>query len=50
MTEAAAMHDHHHDHHAHMHGEAAKNISAAFFLNAFFVVVEAVAALVLANL
>ena len=39
------MHDHHHAHHAHhahAHGEAAKNISAAFFLNAFFVVVEAV--------
>jgi cobalt-zinc-cadmium efflux system protein len=37
------MHDHHHGHgHGHAHGEAAKNISAAFFLNAFFVVVEAV--------
>ena len=37
------IHDHGHDHdHGHSHGEAAKNISAAFFLNAFFVVVEAV--------
>ena len=41
------MHDGHHYHdHGHVHGyaheHAAKNISAAFFLNAFFVVVEAV--------
>ncbi|MBQ6103745.1 MAG: cation transporter [Kiritimatiellae bacterium] len=34
-------HAHHHDH-AHDRGKAAENISAAFFLNAFFVVVEAV--------
>ena len=35
------MHEHHH-HHGHGRGDAAGNISAAFFLNAFFVVVEAV--------
>lgn len=35
------MHNHEHHHH-HGHGEAAGNISAAFWLNAFFVVVEAV--------
>lgn len=35
------MHIHEHDQ-GHAHGEAAKNISAAFFLNAFFVVVEAI--------
>lgn len=34
-------HDHHHDH-GHTHGKAAENISVAFLLNAFFVVVEAV--------
>ncbi|MBP5787398.1 MAG: cation transporter, partial [Kiritimatiellae bacterium] len=33
---------HHEHHHHHNHGKAAGNISAAFFLNAFFVVVEAV--------
>ena len=33
---------HHEHHHHHGHGAAAGNISAAFFLNAFFVVVEAV--------
>lgn len=33
-------HEHHHHHHG--HGEAAKNIAGAFWLNAFFVVVEAV--------
>ncbi len=36
-------HDHAHGHaHGHVHGKAAENISAAFFLNAFFVIVEAV--------
>lgn len=33
---------HHHEHHHHGHGEAAGNIAGAFWLNAFFVAVEAV--------
>lgn len=46
METAIVMSGHHdHHHHSHSHGHASKNISVAFFLNAFFVVVEVVGGL-----
>ncbi len=41
----AHVHQHGHGHHHHMHGDSEKNIATAFFLNAFFVVVEVVGGL-----